>query len=759
MAAVKYNYKKLTNDLRGGDLDIAIFALRTIIKINRGQLGSEDIAIPALTEVISQLLPSWPEEVAFYGQRALEHLKSLEREEIDDDEPLDEAPIEMDRLDSDDRRMILDTLKKIEVQKHTAARDKILKMIEASNEDFLLLATLLSTLGQIGTSSDLFVVKKFTSHTNDRVRSACVLVIDALADDPQIVKAMAEPFLKDRGGLPRASAVKVIGAIDFSAVEDAINQSIDAGSVADRAAMAEALCLLDCDEAVPFIRKLSEDSEQTVRMKVLETLEKGDHPQKSFILKRMVKDSSPVVAKVAKEALKRYETHRMLSIGGFKNMLPENLPAAKKMRNLEEMQASEELDPIELDDLKDPDSSLKLLCLRRIRQRTYQKAYDGVVDLLGIAENVEILSATISCLTVIGSGADVQSLQHFVVHSSDAVRAATVEAVDQLASTQQSVFLVLPMVFDSSPVVRLAAGKAMKRLEEKDILVNLSKMVQHKSTGIKSRLVQFLSNFSGDRVMKVFFNYLKTQDASFRLAIAKALFEQKDERAATMLSALSKDSVKQIRVEATRLIAVKARPDYEANQGDLPPLSDLLSVIDDIIVQAQEEIDSIALKESEYQKQVLASKPADGVVKKLAIDVSSRKELDMLKLNRKVILADMGRKVYRLILRKDVSHRDYDKTVYLIKKFKHQEETAPKKAAKGTGFWDRVQAAAGIEKKNGEVKKIKEKLNAQYTELGRIAFHLSYTQNEIYQDLHMEYIELESVENKITEKKEQLGIK
>ena len=69
MAGVKYNYKKLTNDLRGGDHDIVIFGLRTIIKVERGQLECENVAVDALIGVISELLPTWPEEVIFYGKR------------------------------------------------------------------------------------------------------------------------------------------------------------------------------------------------------------------------------------------------------------------------------------------------------------------------------------------------------------------------------------------------------------------------------------------------------------------------------------------------------------------------------------------------------------------------------------------------------------------------------------------------------------------------------------------------------------------
>jgi HEAT repeat protein len=758
MASGKYNYKKLINDLRGDDLDIVIFGLRTIIKINRGQLGAEDVAVPALVKVVVELLPLWPEEVIFYGQRALEHLKTLEREEVsDDDESFEDALIDLEALSSDNKRIVLDTLKKIEVQKYSDGRELILKMLKTA-DDSLVISALLSALGQIGNSSDLFVVKNFTGHTNDRVRATCVAAIGGLSEDLDVVKAMVEPFLKDRGGLPRAAAVRIVAPLDFALVGEAVNLSILSDNVSDRAAMAEALCSIECDEAVPYIKQLSEDSDETVRMKILESLERGDHGQKAFILKRMVKDPSPLVAKVAREALRRYETQRMLSIGGFKSMLPQDLPAARKMKEIEDMQGAEELDPIDLDDLKDPDITLKLVCLRKIRQRSYQKAYEAVVDLLGVAENVDILAATISSLTVIGSGDDVPALSHFVAHGASSVRVATAGAIDQLATKEQAMYLLLPMIFDESAAVCLAAGRAMKRIPVEEILAALNRMAGHSSRAVKITMVKVLSHFSGSGVIKVFYSYLRTQDPSFRMMVLKSLFKQKDPRATEMLSALANDSNRKISSEAKRFITIKARPGFEDTQPDLPPLSSFAEVLDDIVLRSEKEVEAQLAEEASSRVEAGNVNEA-GLVERISVDLTSRKELSMLELNRKVIHMDMGKKVYRLILKKEVNHKAYEKAVFLIKKFKHQETSVPHKAAENKGFWGQIKEAAGMEKDDGELKKLNLKIDDQYAELGRIAFLLSYTENEIYPDLHMEYIELESVENKIARKKEILGLK
>jgi hypothetical protein len=225
-----------------------------------------------------------------------------------------------------------------------------------------------------------------------------------------------------------------------------------------------------------------------------------------------------------------------------------------------------------------------------------------------------------------------------------------------------------------------------------------------------------------------------------------------------MLSALANDSNRKISSEAKRFITIKARPGFEDTQPDLPPLSSFAEVLDDIVLRSEKEVEAQLAEEASSRVEAGNVNEA-GLVERISVDLTSRKELSMLELNRKVIHMDMGKKVYRLILKKEVNHKAYEKAVFLIKKFKHQETSVPHKAAENKGFWGQIKEAAGMEKDDGELKKLNLKIDDQYAELGRIAFLLSYTENEIYPDLHMEYIELESVENKIARKKEILGLK
>ena len=692
---------------------------------------------------------------------AVDHLNTLKREEVaDDNEDLDEAVIDLDELFSDNRRIVLSTLKKIEAQAYELAREPVLELLEKEQDTRMIIA-FLDVLSVIGNSSDLFLVRKYVKHTNDMVRAACIRVVCGISSDVQVVEGMVEPFLKDPGGIPRAQAVKAIGNSSFKKVEPVILESLSSSVVSDRAAMAEAVCSLEVDETIPFIRKFAEDSEQTVRMKVLEVLEKGEHSHKPFILKMMVKDSSPVVAKVAKEALRRYETQRMLSIGGFKSMLPEDLPAARKMKDIEELQAKEELDPIDLSHLKDPDPQLKLLCLRKISQRSYDKGYDGVIDLLGVAENPVILAAVIDCITVIGSHDDLASVQHFISHGSSQVRAAAAATINQLARTDEAAFLLLPSVFDSSPLVRVLSGKALLRLKPEEIVSLIGKMATYRSLPVRMRLVQFIRHFSGDVVLKVLSTFIKAPEPKLRMEVLRSLFEQKDPKAIHLMTFFVKDEVKDISTKARQFLAVKSRDGFVEGQRDLPALSFVIQVVEGIIEQSEKETaaqERAEISSSQKEKDSLEKEQSIGLVQKFSEDITGRKELDMLKLNRTVILRDMGRKVYRLLVKKEISHRAYDKTVFLIKKFKHLEENAPAKSQSQKGFWERIQEAAGIEHESGEAKKLKARLEEQYTELGRIAFRLSYTENEIYQDLHMEYIELEAVENRIAEKIAILGL-
>ena len=764
MAADKYNYKKLVRDLNGGDDDIAIFALRTIIKVERGKLGREEEAIEILIETINSLMSSWPSEIKFYGQRAIEHLNTLKApDEPELDENIEEAPIDLDDLDDEDIRKVIHCLKKIEAQKYDDADKKVRSMLEGAR-DPLLIAALLAALGAVGSSSDLFLVKQFTTHTNGRVRATCVDTIKCLAEAPEVAIGMIESFLKDRDGSAKARAIKFIGSHQIEKVEAAIDEMLQSDSVSDRTNLAEAICTITNDKVVPFLKRISEDPDETVRLKVLETIEREEHPQKAFILKKMVKDSSPTVLKVAKEALRRYETKRMLSIGGFQSMIPDDAPAHRKMKNLEEIQNEEELDPINLDDLRDPNPDVKLQCLQKIRQRTFERGYKQVVEVLGVAENVEILTEALRCLTVIGTSKDVEAIMHFVNHVEAPVRAAAAEAIEQLANKTQIIFLLLPMVHDEAPEVRHVAARAITRFDRESILGAVAKMSAHPAKAIRYRLFQYLSNYTGHAVMGYFSRGYSDKAAAIRRVTAQAMYLQEDERAKKILEALSKDPDERVKTEASRVLLALGRKREGTEATKLPDLNKAYEVAKQIMGQALIEIEE-QTKEAERAQFAAASKRGElerssvkAFVGKVSSDLNSKKELEMLELNKNVIMGDMGRKIYKMILRKQVNHKKYDRVVFLIKKFKHLEQQGPGKQDEEKGFWAKIQDMAGVEKEDEHLKKIKEKLNQQYIELGRVAFQLSYTENVLYQDLHMEYIELEAVVKRIAEKREEMGL-
>jgi len=705
MAADKYNYKRLVKDLRAGDDDIAIFALRTVIKVERGQFGREGEAIDILTETINELMPNWPSELRFYGQRAVEHLAALKAPVgVEFDEDVEHAVIDLDDLGDEDIRRVIHCLKKIEAQKYGEAADRVRELLK-SGKDPLLLGACLSTLATIGSSSDLFLVRQFVTHTNGRVRSTCIEAIQRLADDPGVAVGMIEPFLKDHDGATRGRAIKFIGQHEFSKVEPAIAEMLDAESVADRTSVAEALCSITAERVVPFLKRVTDDPDETVRLKVLEAIEKTEHPQKAFILKKLVKDGSANVLKVAREALRRYETKRMLSIGGFQNMLPDDLPAHKRIKNLEDIQDEEELDPINLDDLKDPLSGVKLQCLQKIRQRHHEKAYQQVIEMLGVAENVEILTEAIRCLTVIGTNRDVEAIMHFVNHVAPLVRAAAAEAIEQLANKVQIIFLLLPMVHDEAPEVRRVAARAVLRFNKEDILSAIAKMSDHGAKAIRYRLVQFLTNYSGHAVLAYFGRAAGDEKPAIRRVVAQAMFAQTDPRSDTLLDTLCGDTDERVRTEAARSKAAKTRR-RESGAMAVQPLPDLNQVIDvarSILQEAEATLAARAADEERAAREAarqgdLDSSTVQAFMGKVGSDMTARKELEMLELNRAVILADMGQKVYKLIQRQEVSHAKYDRVVFLIKKFKHLETQAPgKHGGDEAGFWARRQQAAGVE--------------------------------------------------------------
>jgi len=499
---------------------------------------------------------------------------------------------------------------------------------------------------------------------------------------------------------------------------------------------------------------LSDDEDETVRVKLLESLERNDHPHKVYVLKKMVKDPSLLVRRVAQETLSRYETARMLAMGGFKSQLPENFAGKKKVQSLESLQAQDELAPIDLEDLKDINPFVKLTCLHKIRQRTYERAYQPVIELLGVAENEEILATSLRCLTVIGTNADVEAIMHFLPHPSSMVRAAAAEAIEQVANKTQMIFLLLPMVHDKNPIVQGTAARAMLRYELDDLNAHMAKMFAHRARTLRLRFVQFLSNYSGDVVMGYFAKATQDTDARIRKSVASAMFVQQDERAIRILDKLTGDAHEDVRIEAVRIKTAKERGRAD-DVAELPTLAQVLDVARQMVERMdsfREEQIAEAAADRLRARQVQDTSDVNAVqafVNKVSTDVNTAKQLEMLKLNKSVILENMGRKLFRMIRSKEVSHEAYDKCVFLINKYIYLDKRGDTKEGDTGSLWSKLSKAAGVKQESEQSLKIRETMRKQYVELGRIAHEISYKENVIYSDLHMDYIELENVDKRL----------
>lgn len=746
----KYNHRQLVRDLRGDDADIRIFALRTIIKLERKNLNlqKDTTAIADMTRVIQELMPSWPEELRFYGTRAVERLAELDAQARQAAEPLaDEEGFDPAQLDSPDARVVVAALKKVEASGEKAALPKITEMLGRA-DDPQILGALLGTLAVLGEADALMAVKRLCNHANGRVRAQCVDAIEKLSKEPAITEQMVEPFLADRDGLVRARAIRCLGPTGFARVAKAVEASVSSPQVPDRAALAEALATIKADDATVFLKKLSDDPDETVRLKLLESLARSDHPQKLLIAQKLKKDASAQVRKVAKEAVGQYETKRLLSMGGFDMQPP---PGVKNMQSLEEIAAQEELDPINPEHLKHRDPAVKLQCLHKIRARAYAEAHANVLALLGTSENDEILATVLSCLTVIGSNKDVESVMHFLVHQAPAVRAAAAEAVEQLGGKTQVIFLLLPMLHDKDITVRGVAARAMLEHPFEDLLAHIKAMAAQKAVGIRVRLMQLLAHYSGPVSQEILSRAALDPAPQVRGALVQQdlPFEPWGD---ALLQTLANDPVEAIKNAARSALAGREKRRQTGREGVAPPpLEKLLEVARTTLDEAtqhgkaQEEARLAAAAAAE----AAAGSALPGALGKLSQDMEAAHQLDMLKGNRDMLLEAMGKKLYAMIKRKLASHRAYEKTFYVIEKYQHLSKSGKLKEEAAGGFWGKLKDMAGVNREEEDAAKLQDTLRKHYIELGRIAMELSYKENLIYPELNMEYIEIENVEKRI----------
>lgn len=757
MGPQKYNHRQLVKDLRAGDEDVCIFALRTVIQLEQGNLKGVS-AIAELRSAIDGARGAWSEETAFYADRAQAHLDALEKSFLHPDELVEEdlstAEIDLDDLASGDPDQVLRCLEMIRLQQETSARSRLLSMIRDA-EDPELLVALLDALAVTGEATNLFELRRLDDHANRRVRATYVDCLAALAEDAATLERMVSPFLQDKDGTVRSRAVCHLGPADFSAVSAAAERTMASKEVVDRAALAEAMAAIESDEILPFLRKLCEDPEDTVRLKLLESLDRAQHPQRNFVIKKLTKDPSPLVKKVAREAQGRLEAERLLAMGGFQAPKgKENVPS------IEEIHAQEELDPIDLNDLRKEATAIKLQCLHKIRQRAFKAGRQAVFDLLGVSEDVEVLTTILRCLTVIGAGKDADAVSHFLTHTEASVRAAAAEALNQLGKPAQILYLILPMLHDEALEVRGTAARAILAFQPNEVLQALGGMTTHKSVTLRHRSLGLLLHYSGDAITQTLRRMAGDPAPEVRLRLAQGPLEYHP-WADEIIAHLARDPVPEV-AQAARTAATQRQ--HLRAQGKIPPtpppLGRLLEVARRTDQEAEsrraeleaQEIERLAQLEVEAQKasQVLKQKGVGGLAEKIGEDISARNERQNILLNRDNLLVALGTKLYKYVKAKEIRHPDYERTVFLIDKYRHHLKGSEKKSEE-VGLWGALKSMAGMNQDEEKTARAEEKLRQTYIELGRICMDLSYKQNVIHHQLEIEYIELEAAEKRIHE--------
>lgn len=751
----KYDHRQLVRDLRGEDEDVRIFALRTIIQLEKGNLQDRQ-AVLDLKRVIGEDIEGWHEDTRFYAATAIEHLDTLDQSFIrpEDDGPVADpatAEIDVDDLDLEDPRAVAFCLRCIIAQEHSAARSKVVAKLSRT-EDPRELVGLLEALGVIGELETLYEIPRFGDHPNRRVRATFVEMLVGIAGDDTSGDSMIEPFLEDADGAVRARAIGHLGRKRPDQVMPALEATIQSNEPSDRAAAAEAVARLTDDAFIPVVRKLAEDADETVRLKLLECVDRADHPQKNWVIKKLLKDEVVEVKRKAHEAQTRIDAARLLAMGGFQG--PPN--ASKNAPTLEDLHDAEAIQQIDLEDLKAEDPMVKLNCLKKIRQRADEEAHGPVADLLGVTENVEVLAAILRCLTVIGSAKDAGAVMHFLAHPDAGVRAAGAEALNQLGTPKQILFLLLPMLHDSDVEVQGMAARAVRRFEWEAITNALGGMSRSDSPAIRARTVFLLSHYSGPAVKATLKRLAVDKVAGVRATLARRPLPL-EPWADEILDTLAADPEEDVATPARQAKVVRERQRARGLPApELPPLEAIPNVAE--MLEAKGNARRLE-REAEASPpgtgdQGGGGSPEDGKTSieamaiKVADDMTARKEREMIYLNRDVLLEALGKKVHALLRSKTVRNPAYDKPSFLVDKYRHLVKESEEDQG-GGGFWGAVKAMAGVQEEKSKKARNQEKLRHAYVELGKTCMSLNLNRNVFHNQLETEYLELEAVYKKI----------
>lgn len=750
----KYDHKQLVRDLRGEDEDVRVFALRTIIQLEKGNLENHQ-AVLDLKRVIEADMDGWHEDVRFYASTAVEHLAALDQAFLG---PQDEGPsedpakaeIRLGDLDSDDPREVAFCLRCIIAQEYTEARSKLVSKLSGT-QDPRELVGLLEALAVVGEVETLYEIPRLGSHPNRRVRATFVEMLIGIAGDDASGDTMIAAFLEDADGAVRARAIGHLGAKKPATVMPAVETTLRSNEPSDRAAVAEALAHLADDAFIPVVRQLADDPDETVRLKLLETVDRSDHPQKNWVIKKLLKDEVLEVKKKAHEAQTRIDAARLLAMGGFQ--APPN--ANRNAPSLEDLHDAEAIQQIDLEDLKAEDPAIKLNCLQKIRQRADEDAHGAVADLLGVTENVVVLAAILRCLTVIGSAKDANAVMHFLTHPDAGVRAAAAEALNQLGTPKQILFLLLPMLHDTDAEVQGMAARAVRRFDWEAITNALGGMSRSDSPAIRARTVYLLTHYSGPAVKAT----LKRMSADKAPAVRSMLARRPlplEPWADELLEGLATDPDEGVNTPARQAKVVRERMREKGQPGpDLPPLETIPNVAEMLEAKGATRRAEREAEEAAASAEQPAMLPGgdgktsiEAMALKVADDLTARKEREMVYMNRDMLLEALGRKVHALVRSRAVANAAYDKPSFLVDKYRHLVKESEDDDG-GGGFWGAVKAMAGVKEEQSKKARNLEKLRGAFVELGKVCMDLNLNKNVFHNQLETEYLELEQVYKKI----------
>ena len=381
--------------------------------------------------------------------------------------------------------------------------------------------------------------------------------------------------------------------------------------------------------------------------------------------------------------------HHIYEADSSQNEFGSNLDSDKKLK-------------YDLQNLHHADSKIRKQCLIQIINHKLVEAYDSVLDMLIIEEEVTVLALAIKTLSLISSPKICKLLEVFNYHPDPSVRQNSMLAISDLGNISDTVDLIVPAINISSPNEVIYASDILSKYKPEDVFLHIKKTVQDPLEHRRVRTLNSLSKLEGDEAVKLI--NIFTNDKSSRIR------------------ALAVEALKG-RTQTTLIIPILKRlaqdPDIEVSEMALKYLN---SYSDQPLVQRielSEPSESLASQPAEMIEKTITETPLTEDTRNITIkedtNIDDQIEIQFLSL---------GKQCYRKINSGDVNHEGLFENANIIKKFIGKVEELERTREKNNLVKSIKQVIGGNLDHKLTLQKAKIDLEEAYIDLGETGFNL-----------------------------------